>query len=184
MRSTGQKFASDQLDNVSGLSFKGAFRSSGAGSRRNAFGIFFHEQKCYHGGGEYGWVFPESRKEGVFYLCSDCNLTGKQRWCTWPDIGEGKCPATGDCFKLKTLLDKPGLAPYWNIKVTKVGGFEVEVVDPVTWKKLSCNIDKPAWLPNLYKKKGYLTINAQKREEGDKDGEVAFRVDEVKVWKE
>jgi hypothetical protein len=182
-RTTSKRFTSDKIKDVSGLSFKGLVYKSKLGSRKNEFAVFFHENACYHGQAEYGWVFPESRKEGVFYLCANCNLGPEQKWCTWPDIGEGSCPVRGaGCAKLRELLENPTAYRYWNIKVSRSGTFLVELVDPVSWKVESCELEKPDWFPNLYNKAGYITVNAQKKADVALNQSPVLHVDEVKIW--
>ena len=183
-RATSAQFTSDNIKNISGLSFKGLASKEKLGSRKNAFAIFFHENQCYHGGGEYGWLFPDSRKEGAFYLCANCNLGTGQKWCTWPNIGEGTCVARGDgCSKLQKLLENPATYRYWNIKLSPQGSFNLQLVDPSNWKTESCEIEKPTWFPNLYDKPGFITANAQKRAEVNVTPSPIFHVDEVKVWR-
>lgn len=183
-RMTSKRFMSNHTDNISGLSFKGLLYKSQLGSRANEFAIFFHEDACYNGGAEYGWVFPENSLHAYFYLCADCNLGAKQRWCTWPDMGEGVCMAAGDCSAVRALLEKPATYRYWNIKVTKDGDFLIELLDPVTWDYSSCLIKKPDWFPNLYRVQGYVTINAQRGHNVRIQPPATLHVDEVKIWRE
>lgn len=167
-RSTSSRWVSNQLNNILGLQFKGlVYKYKGTTSRyhtpahaHNEFAVFFHEKKCYDGGPEYGWVFREDNDEAKFYICGDCNLNN-QKWCDWPD---GDCKViSGDEQGVKEAFKKPSTYKYWSIKVTPEGNFMLEVLDPNTWNSKSCLIQKPDWLPNMYNRTGYITINGQKR---------------------
>ncbi len=182
-RMTSKRWISNLLHNVRGLSFKGLVYKNNLGKRGNEFAIFFHEERCYNGGGEYGWVFPENTPWALFYLCANCNLKD-QNWCIWPDVlGEGECKAKGDCEAVKKALKNPAKYRYWNVKVLPNGEFLIELVDPVTWDYKSCTIEKPKWFPNLYDAQGYVTINAQKGAEETVSPTPYLHVDDVKVWK-
>lgn len=177
-RMTSTRWVSDYLNEVSGISFKGLIYKQVLGKRENEFAIFFHERRCYGGGAEYGFVFPENSLQGFFYLCGNCNLEN-QNWCQWP----GDCKATGNCINVQKALENPTNYQYWNIKVLEEGNFLIEIVDPVTWQYRSCKILKPDWFPNLYKASGYVTVNAQKGTDPTIQPPPYMHVDEVKIWK-
>lgn len=177
-RSTSIRWVSNHLNNISGLSFKGLVYKNVLGKRENEFAVFYHKERCYEGGPEYGWVFPENSFSGLFYICHNCNLNN-QKWCQWP----GDCKASGNgCAAVEEALKNPAKYRYWNIKVTTHGNFLIELVDPVTFDIHSCKIQKPDWLPNLYKSNGYVTINAKKEAETTVKPPPYIHVDEVKIW--
>ncbi len=182
-RMTSKRWISDKLYNVKGISFKGLVYKNVLGKRENEFALFFHEKRCYNGGGEYGWVFPENSYTGFFYLCGDCNQP-TQKWCQWPGDpnSESTCKAMGDCFKVEEALKNPAIYRYWNIKVLENGNFLIELLDPVTYDYMSCTIQKPDWLANMCGRKGYITVNAQKGAETTVNPPPYMHVDEVKIW--
>lgn len=176
-RTTSTRYISNAIDNISGISFKGLVYKQNLGTRPNEFAFFYHQNECYDGGPEYGWVWPESDKRAYFYLCGNCNLKN-QHWCQWP----GDCKAIGNCDAIAKALENPAKYQYWNIKVLENGNFLIELVDPVTWQYVSCQIQKPDWLPNLYKAKGYISINAQKLADQTVQPTPVMHIDEVKIW--
>jgi hypothetical protein len=181
-RMTSNRWVSDRHSNVKGISFKGLIYKDTLGKRENEFAFFFHEERCYDGGGEYGWVFPENSHEGFFYLCGDCNKQN-QKWCQWPgNPNEGACKAIGgDCRRVEEALRNPAIYRYWNIKVQKDGNFLIQLLNPVTWEHISCTIQKPDWLANMYKRAGYVTINAQKGAETTAHPPPYMHIDDVKI---
>ncbi len=181
-RMTSTRWISDYLTNISGISFKGLIYKHILGKRENEFAFFFHEKRCYDGGPEYGWVFPENSYQAFFYLCGNCNLKNQQ-WCQWPGDPKSKstCKALGNCSAIAEALRNSARYQYWNIKVTQEGNFLIELIDPITWYYQSCTIQKPDWLPNMYGSNGYITINAQKGAEVTTNPPAYIHIDEVKT---
>ena len=181
-RATSMRWINGEpLEQVAGFSFKGLVYTPGWGSDKNEFAIFFHEKRCYDGGGEYGWVFRENSHKSLFYLCADCNIANKQKWFQWPgDYAQ----VTGDVEQVKNALENSAQYRYWNIKLTPEGDFIIELIDPVSWQTYRCTIKRPDWFPNLYKKEGHITINAQKFEEKRVEPSSYMHVDEVKIWRD
>lgn len=180
-RMTSAKWRSHYIDNVQGISFKGLiYKPKTSNTNKNEFAIFFHEEKCYNGGGEYGWVIYENEIPAYFYLCGDCNIKEPplQTWYTWP--GNLQC-INGDCNGVVEALKNPAVYRYWNISALPDGNFSIELVNPVDWSTRHCVIKKPHDFPNLFKKGGYVTINAQKGAETTVYPAPYMHIDEVKV---
>lgn len=185
-RSTSIRWISDKITRVKGFSFKGLVYKQALGSRENEYAMFFHQERCYVGGGEYGWVFPEDTIEGFFYLCENCNLKDEklkkeqqQKWFQWPG---NPAEVSGDADYIKKALKNPAVYRYWNIKVTPEGNYILEVVDPVSWELHACTIKNPEGFPNLYNAQGYITINAKKETNLTAQPPAYMHVDEVKLW--
>lgn len=181
-RMTSTRWISDRLENIRGISFKGLVYKNKLGKRENEFAVFYHQKRCYDGGPEYGFVFPENMSNALFYICGDCNLKD-QRWCQWPGDpkDKGTCKTLDDCSAVAKLLQNPAKYRYWNIKVTPEGNFLIELIDPTSWQYKSCTIKKPKWLPNTFAKEGYITINAQKGAEETASPAGYIHIDEVKI---
>ncbi len=207
-RTTSNRWLSDKHDKISGISFKGLIKKNYAtNSMANQFAYYFHEDKCYNGGDEYGWVFPEKvpadKPQGLFYLCGNCNILPeelkkkelppheiekqKEKWCNWPDpTNTGRCKTIdGDCAAVEEALKHPEISRYWNITVRPDSNFLIELIDPKSYKSLQCIIEKPQWIKNLYEKNGYITLNAQKKDDPEKPKNSSWDmvVDEVKILK-
>jgi hypothetical protein len=207
-RTTSTRWISDKHAGINGISFKGFVeRNYTTKSMANQFAPYFHEEKCYNGGDEYGWVFPENipagKPQALFYLCGNCNILPeelkkknlppeeiekqKEKWCNWPDpTHTGSCKTIGgNCAAVEEALKHPETYRYWNIKVIKGGNFLIELVDLDSYKTLSCIIERPSWLKNLSSADGFITINAQKKVtvERPQDADWHMYIDEVKVWK-
>jgi|GEM_PF-6326396 len=175
------RLRSNYISSLSGFSFKGRVnRNPAGGSRKNEFAIFFHQNKCYNGGPEYGFVFFEDMQSGLFYVCGDCN-TSKQQWWDWPGTNKGNVNVTGEHAYVANALENPSQYRYWNIKILENGDFLIEVVDPSSYETHTATIKKPDWLPNLYQVGGYITLNA-KKEADSKATPGYIQADEIKVW--
>lgn len=179
LRSTSLRWVSKHLENIKGFSFKGLVHNNTSGSGANEYAIFFHKERCYKGGPEYGWVFRENSPQAYFYLCDDCNQKN-QRWFQWPGDNAG---VTGDVEQAKGILKNSSFYQYWNIKVTPEGNFIIELINPFTWERVSCTLKRPPWFPDLYRADGYITINVQKRDDKIANPPSYIHVDEVKILK-
>ncbi len=185
-RMTSTRWRSNYIEKVNGLSFKGLiYKGKESDTNKNEFAVFFHEEKCYNGGAEYGWVIYENNKQAYFYLCGDCNIKDKppfwrpqQTWYTWP--GDLDCIA-GDCAGVLEKLKNPAVYRYSNIDILANGDFALSLINPVDWSKHECIIKKPGLFPNLRGKGGYITINAQKGAETTVRPAPFMHIDEVKV---
>lgn len=184
-RVTSTRWVSNPLSDIKGISFKGLIYKDKLGDRSNEFAVFFHEKKCYDGGAEYGWVFPENSKRAFFYCSIQSNLTDQQ-WAQWTGDYSGESSIKsldGKCSAVEEAFGNPAKYHYWNIKITPNGNFLLEIVDPVTWDYRSCILKKPDWFPNLHGKDGYITINAQKGADTTIEPPAYMHIDEVKIWR-
>lgn len=186
-RRTSTRWRSDLLLKAKGISFKGLFYNSTLGSSKNEFSVFYHEDKCYNGSGEYGWIFRENEKQGHFYLCGNCNFKDKppfkrpqQIWHTWP--GNLKC-VSGDCERVLAALKNPATYRYWNATLLNDGDFKIQFVDPSNWASLECVLKSPTNFPKWKNKGGYITVVAHKGAEEISKAAPFMHVDEVKVWR-
>lgn len=183
---------SDHINSISGLSFKGRLVNPDVarGSEKNHYAIFFHEDECYKGGIEYGFVFYEDMESALFYICENCNLIEesylkeeKQIWWNWPNILErkknGKSIAVTDLAldygwvrdslanreALVKALGNPSRDCYWNIIIQPDDSFLIEVIDANNMGApvASCKIAKPSFVKaKLYKAPGYITLNVKR----------------------
>lgn len=188
---TSISWISNLENDVKGFSFKGLVYKlpelGSQGSPMNAFSVFFHENRCYRGGSEYGWAFTESRlPKAYFYTCLNCNLKGTQKWDQWPAAPGGYTNLRvieGDAAAIMQALENSAIYRYWNIKITPTGDFRIELVDPMTYKLIYVVLQNPDWQANLFDVPGYITINAKKEAETTIEPAPIIYVDDVKIWK-
>lgn len=185
-QSTNIHWKSDLVSGIKGISFKGlVFKQPeliNQGDPLNSFAVFFHEHKCYTSGSEYGWVFYESDlPKAKFYVCYNCNITGMQKWASWPGTNDFDV-LSGDVIAVENALQNSAVYRYWNIKLTSEGNFNIQLVDPSNYNKISVILKKPSWLPDLYNVSGYVTITATKEAEKTLQPAPFMHVDDVKIW--
>lgn len=160
---------SDYIKSISGFSFRGRLiHDTTNGSRYNHYAIFFHQQECYDGGPEYGFVFFEDMNEALFYVCGNCNQTA-QKWWDWPGKNLRNQNVKDSSNKVALALKNPDQYREWKIIVTQDGNFLIELSNPETDEKVSCTIKKPSWLENLYEAPGYITLNVKRDKNNVKD---------------
>lgn len=184
---TSIHWKSDLIANSKGISFKGLvfkqpeFRDQG--NPLNSFAVFFHENQCYVDGSEYGWNFKESKlPRAEFYVCSNCNISGDQKWASWPGSPSALKVLEGDPTAVELALEDSAIYRYWNIKLTTEGNFYIELVNPSTYDKVWVTLQKPSWFPNLYNSPGFVTITAKRQAEEILSPAPYMHIDDVKVW--
>jgi hypothetical protein len=188
---TSYHWRSDEQQNIKGISFKGVIfkqpELKGQGSSLNSFSVFFHQEKCYKSGMEYGWVFYESQlPKAIFYICANCNIKGSQKWGQWPPT-QGSPSALkvigGDANAVQEALNNSAVYRYWNISLTEEGNFQLELIDPTSYESVYVILEKPDWYSNLNNQPGYMTITAKKEAETTIVPAPYILVDEVKILK-
>lgn len=199
-RSPSTRWVSDELPNIAGISFEGLIHKSRLGSKDNEFATFFHQVRCYgndedhlNGGMEYGFVFREDLKNGLFYLCGKCNSLkpppDNQKWCQFPGNCKTVPNLNDDCAAVSKDLDYPSTHRYWNIKILPPNGnFLIELIDPATSISHTCTIQRPDWAPNLSnptEATGYLTITAKKQSLPEETDPIPYmQFDQVRILNE
>ena len=139
----------------------------------------------FDGGPEYGFAFYEKMKTALFYVCNDCNQ-GTQFWWDWPgkngwDIKSGRVQGQQKNQVAQALMD-PSQERYWNIEISENGNFVIEITNSHNNETFKCTITKPKEFPNLYKRGGYITVNAKRADNSTTDIG-SFELKEVKILK-
>lgn len=164
-RPTSIRWVSSMQTSVKGIAFKGLVYPYVLGTTSNQFAVFFHENYCYDGHNEYGYVFWNNTVAPIFYVCSNCNnIGGNQEW-----------------YQVNFAGTDERQYKYWEIEVNTDGSFTLIAVDPISWASVTQNVPRPSWLPNLYNDGGYVTVTALKIYDETLSPEPYMHVDEVKV---
>lgn len=202
VRATSELWKSDYIENVSGIEFTGSIKKQeNEGHYNNHFAIFFHTDKFYEGGYEYGWAFREKTGTAQFYIEGEANINDlvevqkedgqivnekipnpNHIWRDWPkkESGGGFTVFADEGFE-EMLTD--GKVRTWKIQVLKNGDFHLQITDLETQETKKCTVRKPDQFPNLHGEGGYVTINAQKFENTPIDNPRVLEVKQIKTWK-
>lgn len=146
----GRRAVSDRLPTVKGIVKRGEFRKQGSGAATdggNHLAFFFHQNRCFDGGAEYGLTRKLNESNATLYLyqCGNCNTGSEQytRTAVWEDAGADRV------YLIRVRTD--GDFEFRAYKVRLLGGLKL---------LHSQVVGRAGWLPNLHGAGGYITANA------------------------
>jgi uncharacterized protein (TIGR03437 family) len=171
---------------VSGIRFLGSFYDGSTTFGPGAAlyeAVFFHNQKCYSAGNEYGFVRDPLYKEFFFYWSTNSNCGVAPSFCRRYRVGQPDTPVpnpavlendgnTGNTVPLPYL--GPGTFLYEAYSFRDSADlkykFRISIIDPKTSAVLFETIGTPdAWYPleKVHGSDGYLTATMNKTDPGD-----------------
>jgi hypothetical protein len=158
-RNSSQRNTSDFLTNVKGIKFLGSWQAGQSGDcngdnsciQGDIMSFFFHTDRCYNGGNEYGLYTRMYDAHLIFYTEINANL-GVQN---------------GDQSFGIDLTQENGIWPffveYYSVSVWPNGDFHIQIdqqplfCPPFCGTLFTRDVTKPGFMPNMYGACGYLT---------------------------